>query len=298
MTAMQRDAFPRTRFKRAPIIWGPVIFLLVPFLVVYLLFFIWPALQTITLSFTRSGLTQTGPFVGLANFRTLLADPGFWAALGHTAYFALLTVIPLTAVGMVMALLTQAGGRLRRAAQALFFIPYVLPVSVATLIWQWILNPNLGVVNAVSGSTAAWFSDPDLAMPAVAAVTVWWTVGFNMLLFLAGLQNIAQETYEAAALDGAVGFQVFRSITWPALWPTTALVLTLQLVASFKIFSQVYLLTGGGPFDSTRVVLEYMYDTAFTNTDAGYASAIAVAFFLVILLLTLVQNRLLNRRAS
>jgi multiple sugar transport system permease protein len=297
MTVTAR-ATPTRPPRRAPTIWGPVVFLLLPFLAIYLLFFIWPAIQTVMLSFTNSGLTQTGRYVGLSNFRTLIADPAFWDSLLHTVYFALLTVIPLTAIGMVMALLTLAGGRLRRAAQAVFFIPYVLPVSVVTLIWQWVLNPTLGVVNASTGSQTAWFADPTLAMPAVAAVTVWWSVGFNMLLFLAGLQNIPQDVYEAAALDGASGPQVFRAITWPALWPTTALVLTLQLVASFKIFAQVYLLTAGGPFDSTRVVLEYMYDTAFTNTDAGYASAIAVAFFVVILLLALLQTRLLNRRRA
>ncbi|MGI8747164.1 MAG: carbohydrate ABC transporter permease, partial [Deinococcus sp.] len=288
MTAIETSATIKAP-RRAPTVWGPVFFLLVPFLAVYALFFVWPAIQTVRLSFTNSGLTQTGAFVGVTNFKTLVGDSSFWDSLLHTATFSLLTVIPLTAIGMILALLTVGGGRLRRVAQAVFFIPYVLPVSVATLIWQWVLNPTLGVVNATTGSQIAWFSDPTLAMPAVAAVTVWWTVGFNMLLFLAGLQTISQETYEAAALDGAEGWQVFRNITWPALWPTTALVLTLQLVASFKIFSQVYLLTGGGPFDSTRVVLEYMYDTAFANTDAGYASAIAVAFFLVILILTLVQ---------
>ncbi|MDB5044490.1 MAG: permease component of ABC-type sugar transporter [Deinococcus sp.] len=298
MTAINSSTTTPKPRKNAPSVWGPVVFLLLPFLAVYLMFFVWPAIHTVVLSFTNSGLTQTGAFVGLTNFKTLLADASFWDSLRHTAYFSLLTVIPLTAVGMILALLTQAGGRLRRVAQAIFFIPYVLPVSVATLIWQWVLNPSLGVVNAVTGSETSWFSDPALAMPAVAAVTVWWTVGFNMLLFLAGLQNIPQDVYEAASLDGAQGFQVFRYITWPSLWPTTTLVLTLQLVASFKIFSQVYLLTAGGPFDTTRVVLVYMYNTAFTDTNAGYASAIAVAFFIAILLLTLAQNFLLSRTRS
>lgn len=297
MTAIKSSTIPKTRRNTASV-WGPAVLLLLPFLAVYVAFFIWPAIQTIVLSFTNSGLTETGAFVGLTNFKTLMADASFWDSLRHTAYFSLLTVIPLTAVGMMLAMLTKAGGRLRQFAQAVFFIPYVLPVSVATLIWQWVLNPSLGVVNAVTGSETAWFSDPALAMPAVAAVTIWWTVGFNMLLFLAGLQNIPQDVYEAASLDGAQGFQVFRYITWPSLWPTTTLVLTLQLVASFKIFSQVYLLTGGGPFDSTRVVLVYMYNTAFTDTNAGYASAIAVAFFIAILLLTLVQNFLLSRTRS
>ncbi len=130
-------------------------------------------------------------------------------------------------------------------------------------------------------------------MPTVAAVTLWWTVGFNMLLFMAGLQTVPKEVREAAELDGANPWQVFRHVTWPLLWPTTSLVLLLQVIASLKIFAQVYLLTAGGPGSSTRVLLEYMFDTGFTNLETGYASTIAVAIFLVIAGISAVQGRLL-----
>jgi multiple sugar transport system permease protein len=131
-------------------------------------------------------------------------------------------------------------------------------------------------------------------MPAVAAVTVWWTVGFNMLLFLAGLQNISPDVYEAASIDGANAFEQFIHITCPLIWPVTSLVLVLQLIAQFKIFDQVYLLTQGGPYNSTMVVLLYMYRQAFQQNRGGYASAVAIALVVIMLLISAIQFRLLQ----
>jgi len=168
------------------------------------------------------------------------------------------------------------------------------------MISSWMLHPTFGVVNLVAGTQIAWFNDPDFAMPMVALATIWWTVGFNVLLFLAALKNIPQDLYEAAGLDGATRWGTFRYITWRQLRPITLMVFGLQLVASLKIFGQTYLLTGGGPFDSTKVVLHYMYETGFVNQNAGYASAIAVTFVLIILLILLLQSLLslfMNRRS-
>ncbi|WP_189012296.1 carbohydrate ABC transporter permease [Deinococcus malanensis] len=271
--------------------------MLAPFLLTFVLFFIYPMLRAIQLSFTSSSLTETGAYVGFANYAKLVGDADFWASLRHTGAFALYTTIPTAAIGLLMALAVNRLLRAKNFALALFFLPYVLPVSVVTLVWQWILNGNFGIVNALTGLNNLWFSHVDTAMVTVAVVTVWWTVGFKMLLFLAGLQNIPKETYEAAALDGAQGFQIFRYITWPLLWPITMLVLILQLIASLKIFAQVYILTGGGPFNSTRVVLQYMYETAFQNLNGGYASTIAVAFFLIVLTMSLLQAALLSRKS-
>lgn len=270
-------------------------FLLAPFAIAYLVFFLWPAIQTVYLSFTQSGLTDTRRFIGLGNYAELLTDDDFWGALGHTLYFAALTVIPLTAIGLGLALLVNrllSRGRLRllgAIAQATFFLPYVLPVAVMTLIFGWILHPNLGIVNQLAGTNRAWFSDPDWAMPMVAIGTIWWTVGFNVLLFLAGLRSIPSDLYEAAALDGATAWATFRFITWRHLRPVTAMVLMLQLLASLKIFAQPYILTGGGPFNSTRVVLHYMYESAFTDQNVGYASAIACAFLVFVSAIGLLQ---------
>lgn len=273
--------------------------MLAPFLLAFLLFFVIPALQTLQLSFTDSGLTETHGYVGLANYVELLQDPSFWDSLLQTAYFALLTVLPLTALGLVMAMLINRLTRFAGLVQAIFFIPNILPIAVMAMIGGWMLHPTFGVVNLIAGTEIAWFNDPDFAMPMVAMATIWWTVGFNVLLFLAALKNIPQDLYEAARLDGASEWGIFRYITWRQLRPVTVMVFGLQLVASLKIFGQTYLLTGGGPFDSTKVALHYMYETGFVNQNAGYASAIAVVFVLIVLLILVLQslaNRFINRR--
>ncbi|QBI01478.1 sugar ABC transporter permease [Pseudoduganella albidiflava] len=274
--------------------------LLLPFMAAFILFFLLPALQTLYLSLTESSLTRTSEFVGLANYATLIQDPSFWSSLGNTFYFSLLTVIPLTALGLVMALLVDHFAARHAGAsawlQGAFFLPYVLPISVMTLIADWMLQPSSGIVNHLLGMQRAWFSDVRWAMPVVAIATIWWTVGFNMLMFIAGLRNIPREQYEAAALDGARGFAVFRHITWPALMPVTITALVLQLIASLKVFGQTYIMTTGGPFNTTRVTLHYMYETAFTQSDAGYAAAVAMAFMFIVVALGLLQALLLKKR--
>jgi multiple sugar transport system permease protein len=263
--------------------------LLAPFVIVFVLFLLVPAAQTLYLSLTESSLTRTSAFVGLSNYTTLVRDPAFWASFGNTCYFALLTVVPLTVLGLAMALLANHFARAQAWLQGAFFLPFVLPISVMTLIADWMLQPSSGVVNHLLGMQRAWLADLHWAMPMVAIGTIWWTVGFNMLMFLAGLRNIPADLYEAAALDGARGFALFRSITWPALKPVAYTALVLQLIASLKVFGQTYILTSGGPFNTTRVTLHYMYETAFTQSDAGYAAAIAMAFVLIVACLSLVQ---------
>ncbi|MFL6672854.1 MAG: carbohydrate ABC transporter permease [Massilia sp.] len=278
----------------------PAALLLAPFAIAFLLFFLVPAAQTFYLSLTESSLTRTSAFIGLANYATLVRDPAFWASLGNTFYFSLLTVIPLTALGLAMALLVEHFSRARAWLQGTFFLPFVLPISVMTLIADWMLQPSSGVINHLVGGQRAWLADLHWAMPSVAIATIWWTVGFNMLMFIAGLRNIPAELYEAAALDGARGFTLFRSITWPALRPVAVTALVLQLIASLKIFGQTYILTSGGPFNTSRVTLHYMYETAFTQSDAGYAAAIAMAFVFIVIGLSLLHRgvaKLAGRRA-
>lgn len=268
--------------------------LIAPFVLFYVLFLIYPALQVVYLSLTNSDIAGQGRFIGLANYHELISDQSFWAAVGHTVYFVLLTVVPNTALGFFLALLVMRLKRLRLAILSAFFLPYVLPVSVVTTTALWVLDANFGIVNNLLGTNNAWFGDADWAMPAVALVTIWWTVGFNMLLFIAGLQNIPSEYYEAAALDGANQFQRFLFVTCPLIWPVTSLVLILQLILQFKIFDQVYLLTVGGPQNSTTVVLLYMYREAFQQNRGGYASAVAMALVVIILVVSFVQARALR----
>jgi multiple sugar transport system permease protein len=273
---------------------GAACLLLLPFLCVFILFFLAPALQTWTMSLTESSLTRTNAYIGLANYAALLRDPAFHESLRHTCYFAALTVVPLAAIGLLMALLVDHFQRGQGVLQAAFFLPAVLPISVMTLIVGWVLHPGFGLVNHILGGERAWLADVDWAMPAIALGTIWWTAGFNMLMFLAALRNIPAELYEAAAIDGASRWQVFRDITWPALLPATGMALVLQLIASFKVFGQTYILTSGGPFNTTRVTLHYMYETAFIQSDAGYAAAIAMAFVVIVSSLVGMQMALLK----
>lgn len=275
--------------------------LLAPFVAVFALFFLVPALDTLWLSLTESSLTRTGAFIGLANYRMLFTDPSFWESVATTFYFALLTVPALCALGLLMALLVHRFTRAQGWLQGAFFLPFVLPISVMTLIADWMLQPAGGVINHLLGGARAWLADPHWALPVVAIGTIWWTVGFNLLLFLAGLRTIPADLYEAAALDGAQGWTLFRTMTWPALRPVATTALILQLIASLKVFGQTYILTAGGPYNTTRVTLHYMVETAFTQSDAGYAAAIAMAFMAIVLLLSLVQAvgvRWLARRAA
>ena len=204
--------------------------------------------------------------------------------------------MPNTVVAFLLALLVIRLKRLRLPILSAFFLPFVLPVSVVTTAALWILDTNFGIVNYLFNTSISWFQDPTWAMPAVAVVTIWWTVGFNMLLFLAGLQNISPDVYEASSIDGASPFQQFLFITFPLMWPVTSLVLVLQLIAQFKIFDQVYLLTQGGPYNSTMVVLLYMYRQAFQQNRGGYASAVAIVLVVIMLVISAIQFRVLQGR--
>lgn len=277
--------------------WRVALSLMAPFLLVYLVFLVYPAVRVLTLSFTNSDIAGVGKFIGFANYARLVKDPLFWASLGHTLYFMLLCVIPNTAVGLVFALLLVRLHRARGLAQTLFFLPYILPVSVVTVTWRWMFDSNYGVLNYLLHTKIQWIQDASWAMPTVAFVTIWWTVGFNMLLFIAGLEAIPREYYEAASLDGASGgFKVFRYITWPLIWPVTSLVLILQILAQWQIFNQVYLLTNGGPANKTLVLLQYMYVQGFQNGRGGYAATISIALFILILITSIFQVRFLRVR--
>jgi multiple sugar transport system permease protein len=284
----------KTRRRR----WLTALSLLAPFAIVYLSFLVYPTLRVFTLSFTNADIAGIGKFIGLQNYAHLIKDQLFWASLGHTLYFMLLCVIPNTALGLVFALLLVRLHRARGIAQALFFLPYILPVSVVTVIWIWMFDSSYGVINYLLHTKIQWFQDAISAMPAVSFVTIWWTVGFNMLLFLAGLENIPKEYYEAASLEGVRRSQVFRYITWPLLWPVTSLVLILQVLAQWQIFNQVYLLTNGGPANKTIVVLQYMYVQGFQTGHGGYAATIAIVLFALILLTSLFQVRFLRVRSD
>lgn len=277
--------------------------LVAPFVVVFALFFAYPAVKVVQMSFTDAPLIGSGKWVGLDNYRRLLSDKLFFTSVTNNIYFVALTVIPTTAIALAIALMVnRLHGRLQAFVLVIFFLPYILPVSVVTQIWLWMLDFQYGVLQPVialfAGKPVAVFKNPHWVMPMVAVTTIWWTNGFNVLLFIAGLRNIPADLYEAAALDGASPRQQFRRVTWPLLWPVTALVLTLQLITQLKLYDQIYLMTQGGPFNSSYVVLLLMYREAFQLNHGGYGAAIAVVLVLTIVVLSVLQFQLLRARGG
>ena len=273
---------------------------LVPFAVVAVLFLIVPILYGLWLSFTEQSLMGHGGWVGTANYAEALSDPTMWATLGHTIMFTVMSTVPLVLIALVMALLVYVGIPGQWFWRLAFFAPYLLPVAVVVQIWTWLFNSDVGFVNywleRMGLDKVGWLTDVDVAMWSMVILTVWWTVGFNFLLYLSSLQAIPDLLYEAAEVDGAGFWRKLWSITLPQLRGTTVLVVTLQVIASLKIFDQMFIAFNGGsgPEGSTRPILQYIYDTGFTNYRMGYASAMSYIFFVVIIVIT-VAFQLLTR---
>jgi multiple sugar transport system permease protein len=226
------------------------------------------------------------------------SDSQFWPSFGNTLVFVILSTPTIVFAGLGLALLLNRPGRFVGLLRTLFFAPYVLSVAVLTLIWAFLLNPQLGLIGELWSwfglDPVSWLNDPNLAMPTIVVVTLWWTVGFNVVLFLAGLQDIDQSQYEAASLDGANRWQIFRYITVPGLKRTTLLVVVLQIIASFQIFGQVFILTRGGPNGATRVSIQHIYESAFRDAELGYASAMSVFLFAVMMVVSAMQFRFMG----
>lgn len=225
-------------------------------------------------------------------------DGGFWRSFGNTMMFVLLSTPLTVGLGLGLALMLNGTSRLVRVFRAVFFCSYVFPVAVVTLMWGFLLNPQQGLIGAaferVGLEPIAFLTSPTLALPAIVVTTMWWTVGFNMVLFIAGMQDIGPDLYEAAELDGANYLARFRYITLPGLRRTFLLVTVLQVIASFQIFGQVFIMTRGGPGGSTRVLIQHIYESGFRDFELGYASALSVFLFVVMLAVSAVQFRLLG----
>lgn len=276
---------------------------LLPFLILYTIFTIWPVIQGFYVSLHKWGLMGKQDFLGFANYAKLLTDNNFWGALRNTLVFTVITTPLLVVTALVLALFANRPNRIKRGLRILYYLPSVLSVSVASFIAKFVFSPYTGLLNGIlhaigvlpAGQEIQWLNDPVLAMITVSVMTVWWTVGFSMLLYLSGLQDISPDLYEAAAIDGASKRQQLFSITLPLLKPTTWLVILLQMIACIKVYGQISLITGGGPASSTRPLVQYVYETAFKRSDLGYAAAISYVLFAILLVLSLVQQALQRR---
>jgi multiple sugar transport system permease protein len=243
---------------------------------------------------------QNAPYIGLENYSDLMTDRRFWQSMGNSAYYTALSV-PL---GMVLSLLIAVvlNQKLKgvNLFRTLFFMPVISSWVAVSIVWVTLLDPRVGIVNYVLNlvglPSVNWLSDPRSAMPSLVLISIWKSAGFNMVIWLAGLQSIPQELYEAAAIDGASRWQSFWRITLPLLAPTTFFLAITGVIGSFQVFSPVYVITKGGPLDSTDVAVFHIYRRAFQEFDFGYASAMAWVLFAVIFFATLAQLWYMRRR--
>jgi multiple sugar transport system permease protein len=276
-----------------------VLFFLLPSLIGLSLFTVVPILASLGLTFTEWDLLTPPKFVGLDNFRRLIGDQNFWKALSNTLFF-IVTYIPLVMVS-ALGIATLLNQKLKGVVffRGAFFTPVVSAWVAVALLWQWIFNPRFGLVNFLLGLIGidgpAWLLDPQWAMPAIVITSVWKDIGFVMIMFLAGLQSIPGEYYEASSIDGANNWQRFRYITLPLLSPTAFFALIISLINSFQVFDQVWIMTGGGPAGATSVLVELIVKNAFSYSRMGYAATLSWVLFLLVFGVTVIQIRLQRR---
>ena len=269
---------------------------LAPALIVLGIFVVFPMVYMVYLSVTDGYLTLAGVrWVGLNNYVRLLKNPDFWQILGNTIYFAFWTLVPSVVLPLGLAVLLNRNFVGRGLWRSLFFLPSVVSIVAAGLGWRWLFQPD-GIINSILrlNPPLAWFNDPNLAMTVLILLSIWKQLGFNMVVFLAGLQAIPQSRYEAAELDGADDLAQFWHITLPGLRPTTIFIVISTVIFTFRSFEQVYVVTGGGPLNATNILVHYIYEQAFGIFDFGYAAAAAVLMLVAVLGLVWLQIKTSN----
>ena len=279
----------------------PIAYLfLLPSLVIFGVFVFYPLFFSLWSSFTNwSLISPTTKYVGLSNYGTLIQDKRFWNALWNTGYYTL-GVVP---VGTILALLLAVALNQKvmgvKVFRTILFLPVITSSAIIAIVWTFLFDPDIGLLayylSRIGFTSSAWLRDPHYAMPAIILVSLWKNLGFNMVIFLAGLQSIPMSLYEAASIDGANRIQQFFRITLPQLMPTTTFVVVMSVISSFQVFDQVYVMTRGGPLFSTETLVQYIYHHGFETFRMSYASTVAIVLLVLVLLLTLLQLRVLDR---
>lgn len=295
----------------------PYLFLL-PALVIVVAFRLIPIVMSFVLSFFDWSLQGTGRFIGLENYATMIHDPVFWQSLGNTFWLVVILVPATIVFSLFFAVLLNQIKYLKSLFRMVYFMPFVTSLVAVSIVWKLMFNEQTGLINTFLGyigiAPQAWlaepkgifllmfpaleslprfFHGPSQALFAIIIMTVWKGLGYNTIIYLAGLQNISKTYYEAAEMDGASKFRQFWNVTVPLISPTTFYVLIMTTITSFQTFSQIYLMTNkGGPLNTTKLIVYYIYERGFDLLEMGYASAVALALFVLILTLTIFQRKM------
>lgn len=254
-----------------------------------LVFIIIPVICSFGLSFAKWDLINPIVFAGLDNYREIFTEPLFFRILVNTVVFAVSTSVLGVIIPLILACILNSKIRGSEFFKTAYFLPFITPMIVIGIVWEWIFDPNIGLLANVLNIHINWLYDPNWAMPALIIVSVWKLIGYNMIIFLASLAGISNSMFEAAKIDGANHFQTFKNVTVPLMAPSIFFVIIITAVSSFQIFDLIYIMTQGGPLDSTNVMVYAIYKNAFEYFNIGKASAIAYVLFFIILGLTLIQ---------
>lgn len=299
----------------------PILYLL-PAIIIIAVFRFLPILYVMRVSLYKWGIGGAERLVGFGNYLRAFSDSYFWQSLTNTIWYVIFIVPLCIFFSLLIALLLNSKIRALGFYRTTFFLPVVTSIVAISMIWKWVYHPKIGLANYIltllrippQGWLSEWrgifeimtgrdlpslLAGPSLALLSIVIMMIWKSIGYNMVIFLAGLQNIPRHYYEAAQVDGAGRFAVFKNITWPLLSSTTFYVLIMTTIISFQVFAPVWLMTGppaGGPLGTTNVLVYYLYDTAFNYSSYGYASALSMILFLIILTLTIVQRRMVESR--
>lgn len=279
---------------------------LLPFLAVYGFFTIWPMIKGVEMTFYKWTLIKKMKYVGWDNYSKMFHDQEVWAAIWHSTIFVILTTPTMIVLAILLAMIANRKSRLQKLYRSVFFLPSVLSVAVASYLGLFIFQPYNGFVNTLlhliqllpDSKEIFWLTETNLSWIALTLITLWWTVGFNFILYLSAMQDIPDEIVEAARLDGATDSKIFWNITLPYLTPITKTIAMLQIISSFKVFLQIYIITGGGPLDKTRPIIQLIYQTGFRKNDLGYAATMSYMLFVILLVLSAIQYFINNRKGA
>ena len=265
---------------------------ILPALAGIIVFIIIPVICSFGLSFVKWDLINPIRFAGLENYREIFTEPLFFKIFMNTIVFALSTSFFGIIIPLILACILNSKIRGSEFFKTAYFLPFITPMIVIGIIWEWIFDPNIGLLANVLNIHINWLYDTNFAMPALIIVSVWKLIGYNMIIFLSSLSGISNSMFEAAKIDGANAYQTFKNVTVPLLSPTIFFVVIITAISSFQVFDLIYLMTQGGPLDSTNVLVYAIYKNAFEYFNIGKASAIAYVLFVIILALTLCQWKL------
>ncbi len=289
------------RSEKPPVDWSAYAFIAV-FTAPFLLFNIAPILFTAYLSFMKWGIFGPPKYVGVDNYRTALENDQILISFQNILLYGLTIVPGVLVLGLMAALYVNNRWPLSSVARVCFFSPYVVSATVIGLVWVWILDTQFGIANHYLGylgiDNIPWLTSTDWSLYGVGITSIWWDMGLAFVLILAGLQDVPGDMYDAAEIDGATRWQRFRYVTLPMLRPVLSMVITLQLIATLRIFSQVYVMTSGGPASSSTSVLYEIYTVAIRNQKFGLGAAVSMMLFVVILLVTFLSRRLIREQST